>query len=913
MKKGKAYFFVFFLLLIVGAIVYFLHDNRKYAKSDSFKGVPVNSSIIIHVPSFSSFFSFINNDTGFRDEFKTFDLTSTVYETALTLDSLDVFKTAAFQAIYQKQGYISFVNQGKDDLEILLVAGLDNKAEERSLIEWIKGLKEYGCTVKSQKYDSAVIFSIQKVGSEKSFYVSVFNGLIVGSYSNILVENSIRQVQTGISLVSEPSFVKLQKTSNNRSFANLYVNFSTLTPMLKKVLRRGQKVPAFFDKKEAVWAELDIDIKSKDMVMNGFVLGDKNSLITELLAGMRTRESKIEEVLPSNIGMFIALNPESAVELHNRLMSYLRENNMELKYRNELTEIKKQYKVDIDKELFSFLENEMALAFTNVGPQNTVDGSILVLETKGMSFTLDKMKGLLTALNVPVTPVKDYKIDKETSFPIYRGLPGKMLEHVMEWFFPQVPHKYFILYDNYIVFSDSIDLLQEFLYSNVLKKTLANQKSYSDFKDNFSARDNFFMYAEVSDLVKLLRTVLKKDYLDLSSKQTETLSRFFAAGLQIASTGNMLYANIYVDYDPVRENEPETIWQSLLDSTVINKPVLVRNHYTGEKEVIVQDAKFNLYLINNSGRLLWKKPLDGRILGSIYQIDLYRNNKLQYIFNTENKIYLLDRNGNFVENYPIALPSKATNGLSVIDYENNRDYRIFLATSDRRVRLFDKRGNSVTGWGFKRTEGVVKQPVRHFRSNSKDYIVFSDNHKLYILNRRGNVRVKPEKHVHAAANCDIFIEGKNTPYCRLVTASPDAGIVYVELPSGKTRIVKMKGENRVFGFSHFVQSGKPGYVFIMPDEFMILNSDGKKISGRTFDKEMDLTIDKYRFSSNDIKFGVHGKNDNHIYLLNSDGSIYKGFPLIGNSRFSIGFLKTSSKFNLVVGGENNYIYNYRVD
>jgi hypothetical protein len=207
----------------------------------------------------------------------------------------------------------------------------------------------------------------------------------------------------------------------------------------------------------------------------------------------------------------------------------------------------------------------------------------------------------------------------------------------------------------------------------------------------------------------------------------------------------------------------------------------------------------------------------------------------------------------------------------------------------------------------------VKQPVRHFRSNSKDYIVFSDNHKIYILNRRGNVRVKPEKHVHAAANCDIFIEGKNTPYCRLVTASPDAGIVYVELPSGKTRIVKMKGENRVFGFSHFVQSGKPGYVFIMPDEFMILNSDGKKISGRTFDKEMDLTIDKYRFSSNDIKFGVHGKNDNHIYLLNSDGSIYKGFPLIGNSRFSIGFLKTSSKFNLVVGGENNYIYNYRVD
>ena len=557
--------------------------------------------------------------------------------------------------------------------------------------------------------------------------------------------------------------------------------------------------------------------------------------------------------------------------------------------------------------------SEMALAFLEGGRKDLYSGSMLVLETRGKTFTIDKMKRLLTALHVQFSPVKEYKIDKETSFPIYKGLPDKMLERVIGWYFSHVPQKFFVVYDNYIVFADNTSVLEEFLYSNVLRKTLAKQKSYSDFKENFSDREVFFMYGEAPDLIKFLKTVLKSDVINFSQEQTEKLSRFYAAGLQIASTGNLLYANIYFDYNPGRENEPQTIWESLLDSTVINKPVLVKNHYTGEKELMVQDAKYNLYLINNSGRILWEKPLDGKILGTIEQIDFYRNSKLQYVFNTENKIYLIDRNGNFVENYPVTLPSKATNGISVIDYENNKDYRIFIATEDRKVRLFDKRGNRIVGWKFKRTEGKVTMPVRHFQSNSKDYVVFSDDHEIYILNRRGNVRVKPDKHVHAAANCDIFIEGKNTLNSRLVSASPDAEVIYVDLPSGKTRVVKMPGKRSDFGFSHFVQGGKPGYVFVTPDEFLIFNAKGEKIAGNTFRQQMSLVVDKYRFSSNDIKFGLHEENGNHIYLFNSDGTVYKGFPLIGNSRFSIGFLKTSSRFNLVVGGENNYIYNYRVD
>ena len=72
----------------------------------------------------------------------------------------------------------------------------------------------------------------------------------------------------------------------------------------------------------------------------------------------------------------------------------------------------------------------------------------------------------------------------------------------------------------------------------------------------------------------------------------------------------------------------------------------------------------------------------------IYQIDFYKNGKLQLLFNTAAQLHLLDRNGNYVERYPVKLRSPATNGMALFDYEKSRDYRIFLAAEDKGVNGF---------------------------------------------------------------------------------------------------------------------------------------------------------------------------------------------------------------------------------
>ena len=144
------------------------------------------------------------------------------------------------------------------------------------------------------------------------------------------------------------------------------------------------------------------------------------------------------------------------------------------------------------------------------------------------------------------------------------------------------------------------------------------------------------------------------------------------------------------------------------------KPFFFTNHTTGAKEIFIQDLKNNTYLINAAGRVIWKVPLNERIIGNIYMIDYFRNGKYQLLFSGKNYLHLLDRNGNYVERYPVKLRSPATNSLAIFDYDNNLNYRLFIAGEDKMIYSYDKTGSVVKGWKPFRTAGHGKVGDRLF-------------------------------------------------------------------------------------------------------------------------------------------------------------------------------------------------------
>ena len=105
-----------------------------------------------------------------------------------------------------------------------------------------------------------------------------------------------------------------------------------------------------------------------------------------------------------------------------------------------------------------------------------------------------------------------------------------------------------------------------------------------------------------------------------------------------------------------------------------------------------------LYLITATGKIKWTKQLESKIIGDVRQMDIYRNGKWQMLFNTKNKIHLLDINGKEVVNFPFSLKSPASNTVNVFDYENKGNFRFLICGKNNKIYNYDKTGRLLPDW-----------------------------------------------------------------------------------------------------------------------------------------------------------------------------------------------------------------------
>ena len=111
------------------------------------------------------------------------------------------------------------------------------------------------------------------------------------------------------------------------------------------------------------------------------------------------------------------------------------------------------------------------------------------------------------------------------------------------------------------------------------------------------------------------------------------------------------------------------------------------------------------------------------------------------------------------------------------------------------------------------------------------------------------------------------------------------------------------------------QDGNTEFIYADKNLLEVFDLNGKrlfsfKIKGGSIRSLPDI----YEFSSSDLKIGLTDEENNLIYLINSDGTLYDGFPLEGNTRYSIGYFSGfDSRFNLIVGSQNGFLYNYSIE
>lgn len=169
--------------------------------------------------------------------------------------------------------------------------------------------------------------------------------------------------------------------------------------------------------------------------------------------------------------------------------------------------------------------------------------------------------------------------------------------------------------------------------------------------------------------------------------------------------------------------------------------------------------------------------------------------------------------------------------------------------------------------------------------------MFADRYRLYVLDRKGKERVRISSVFDLPEQMDIYLIRKNKqPY--LIFAGRDGNIQLVNF-SGQIKGFKVEGLSEHFrmNVADVNRDGTEECIFVDKDRLFVVDLEGRVV----IEKKLDVAgLDYpyiYRFSNVDIRIGVTDAFLHQMLLLDAQGNISKGFPIPGDSPFSIVFFR----------------------
>jgi hypothetical protein len=311
------------------------------------------------------------------------------------------------------------------------------------------------------------------------------------------------------------------------------------------------------------------------------------------------------------------------------------------------------------------------------------------------------------------------------------------------------------LFKDYAVFAATQNDAEIFVNAAANNSSIMDNRRFRQFiSKNFDPEFHYMDYRLLNSLT--LENVPMHGFL--YEEDLEALKNVGHCSYVAVKKNNRIDFRFNLSYSQENFNdEPGILWTMNADTGLVTRPYLFKNHTTNGNELVYQDGNNDLYLQSVTGKMIWKKKTGEPVESEIFTVDAFRNGKFQMLFSTTNYLHLIDRNGNYVQGYPVKLPAKATSGLTVLDYENKNELRLFIACADKKIYNYSIYGVKQEGFKPLATISEVELPVKYCKVGLSDYLVTADKKgKIYAFSRKGDGRIDfKNKLIEDAENFEI--------------------------------------------------------------------------------------------------------------------------------------------------------------
>ncbi len=605
-------------------------------------------------------------------------------------------------------------------------------------------------------YSGHTITEITHQATSQTFSFLLYKNVFIGSYTSFLVEDAIRTLSQGF-VFSKGQWLRWQQPEQKQGL-NVYLNLPAL-PQLVQVVT-GKKANTGFLLEGGQFASFSVNQKDNALILEGKTYVSAQEEAKEYLhifEGQSASAMQCVSLLPA----------QSAVVYHwsfSDASSFLQK-------KREYDEAHGNAKNTTP--LPDWVGNEMALIL--VESLQEEPHRLLVVQAA-------KPKQANQALKHESETHAAANRESYRGFTIrkidIRNFPAALFGEEMNGF----EECFYTVVKNFVVFGNSMQAVKTLLDDHATGQHWVAPKNKS--------LTSFFIEVNIERAWSILQQHASTHWQSLLQQYSKELKSFQKLTLSLSPPQDQVFETRLVlqnQTTPVGaniQNRYFSSWHATVDTLISLPPMLVRNHVDQSRELLTQDAANQLYLVNQKGKVLWKVAINGAVYSDIFQIDYLKNNKLQYLFATKHAINLIDRNGNGVA--PFSLPFHAAtplHTLTVIDYENNLDYRFIASDLLGNLYMYDKSGTLVEGWKPLPTGYRLQCAPKHIHLQNKDYfVVLQANGKLTVLNRRGQPYAGFPIDLNIRTESPFLIEEGHSPAeTQIMVVSENGEVVQVNL------------------------------------------------------------------------------------------------------------------------------------
>ena len=755
-------------------------------------------------------------------------------------------------------------------------------------------------------YYTTSLRRIQFKGSRDAFYFSILKGVFIGSFHADLVKKAIDRLSLNTPMAISSGFRKVEASSGKKVDANIYLNYRFFSLVLSKMTSEDQLPDLLKFSNFADWSGLDLIIKKDELLFNGVtVASDSSQEFLALFNDQKPQKKEITAVIPEKALYFTIYGWSDPSHFCQRFQSRTTHDEAYTADQVTVAMLIDHFQINVSEYFLPWIGNEGCM-FALQDPKTLSELTFTAFGSRDTLQVAPLLIALADTLGIKVDSLvykrqKIYKIDLPAFIP---SLFGDL--------FAKSEGKCFTVLKDYVVFAKQPKELELIISAFIENNTLAKDKNYKDFELGLSEKSNVFCYFSTRNGLLSLKKRMNKELAEQLTPVMDSLRKFESVAFQFSNTDGQFYSNIFLRYNPNLGKEGPLEWQAKLDSAISGQPKIIPQAEGNERGVVVSDLANNLYLISSQGEILWKLHITGPLLGEIHPILLAGSDSLFLLFNTSTHLYLLHADGRLADKFPMRFPLHATNGLTLTNWDNNRDYHILVAFQDNRLYNFSLGGMTIPGWKRPGQKEEIVEPALIQMIGKKEYITISGKSgNIMIVDRFGTARITPGPKFSHAPSSGIY-PNKTSRKGEFITTDPDGKIVFLQQNGKSTEVtLNMFSPAHRFFYEDITGNSQHEFIFIDQNKIYYYNNNFKLVYSYIF---------RHAISSPPFLLdGPEGKKmvgfvlpeTSELFLFDDKGYHELESGIRGNTPFCIGGIEPGNKMSLVVG-EGHFLKSYRL-